>query len=222
MNPSPASAADGPSARPLRLGILGGSFDPPHLGHLHAARAAREAFGLDRVLWIPAARPPHKPGRRLVDGAHRVALVQLLIADEPGFAVDERELGRAGPSFTVDTLRELRQEAGDSETQLHLILGTDNLVGLPKWRDVETILSMAQPIVIHRDGVASEILERECAGLSPAALEGLRAGLVEVAPVEVSSTQLREELEVGGVPSVLLPEALRTYIAREGLYRSGP
>lgn len=207
------------SARaPRRLGILGGSFDPPHLGHLHAARTAREAFELDEVRFIPAARPPHKPGRRLADGEHRVALLELLLADEPDFFVDSRELSRAGPSFTVETLRELAEEDSGETRELFMILGTDNLPGLPDWRDVEEILRLAQPIVIHRDGEPERLLDLACAELSRPGRERLRRGLVFQPPVAVSSTELRGRLEADEAPGVQLPEVLRDYIRREGLY----
>ncbi|MFT7669870.1 MAG: nicotinate-nucleotide adenylyltransferase [Planctomycetota bacterium] len=202
-----------------RLGVLGGSFDPPHLGHLHAAEAALATFNLERVLFIPAARPPHKPGRRLAAGEQRVELLRLLINERPEFRVDARELARAGPSFTADTLREISAE---TSAQLHLILGTDNLAGLPDWRDVEEILALAQPIVIHREGNPEELVEALQGRLSETALERLRRGLVQDPAVEISSTELRVQLEVGGAHSVLLPKPLADYIERAGLYRKLP
>lgn len=197
-----------------RVGVLGGSFDPPHRGHLHAARAAREAFGLDQVLFVPAARPPHKPGRVLASGAHRVAMLELLIRGEPAFAVDARELGRAGPSFTVDTLAELAGEQRGCE--LFLILGTDNLEGLPLWREVEELLGLAQPIVVHRAGSDREPLAQLVGRLSPAALARLEGGLVTSEPYDASSTELRTcaERRAGAT----LPPEVAAYIREHGLY----
>jgi nicotinate-nucleotide adenylyltransferase len=203
-----------------RLGILGGSFDPPHRGHLHAALAARSAHKLDRVCFVPAARPPHKPGRRLAGGAHRVALLDLLIAGEPELSIDPRELGRDGPSYTIDTLREILAEAPPGSRELFLILGTDNLKGLDSWREIEEILGLAQPIVIYREGDPEGLLQ-DLEGLSDGALQRLRSGLVRRPPVEASSTDLRIRLGAGEAPGISLPKALGEYIQREGLYCEG-
>jgi nicotinate-nucleotide adenylyltransferase len=199
-----------------RLGILGGSFDPPHRGHLHAARAAREAFDLDEVRFVPAARPPHKPGRVLASGVHRVAMLELLLQDEPGCDVDPRELDRAGPSFTVDTFCEL---AAEGAADLFLILGTDNLPGLPDWRRVEELLGIAQPVVIHRAGAGVDPLAGLAARLSPEALERLRIGLVATEPYEASSTELRTFVERRA--GATLPGELAAYIREHGLYDTG-
>lgn len=198
-----------------RTGILGGSFDPPHLGHLHAALAAADAFGLDEVLLIPAARPPHKPGRVLVAGEHRVALLELLATADPRLRVDPRELSREGPSYTVDTLRELLAEG---YTGLHLILGTDNVPGLPEWRAVDEILSLAQPVVVQREEEPEQVLAELQGRLAPELLERLRAGLLSLPPVEASSTALRAALEAGRVAGEELPGELRAYLDEHGLY----
>lgn len=202
-----------------RLGIFGGSFDPPHGGHLHAARAAQGAFQLDRVLFVPAARPPHKPGRRLASGADRLALLELLITGEADFELDGRELSRSGPSFSVDTLEQLRVEF---DGELFLILGTDNLAGLPDWRSISRILELAQPIVIHRAGDELAPFAALAGRLTADELERLRAGLVELPPVRISSTQLREQVRRGETPGELLPRALRDYIDEHGLYLELP
>jgi nicotinate-nucleotide adenylyltransferase len=200
------------------VGILGGSFDPPHLGHLHAARAALEAFGLDELLLVPAARPPHKPGRRLAEGHHRVALLELLAAGDPRLRVDARELDRPGPSYTVQTLRELREEAPG---ELYLVLGTDNLPGLPSWREVEAVLTLARPVVVQREEVPERVLEAVEGRLAPELVERLREGLVTLPPVEASSTGIRGALEGGEAPGEELPPALRDYIREHGLYGEG-
>ncbi len=202
------------NSKKRRLGVFGGSFDPPHGGHLHAARCAAQAFQLDHVLFVPAARPPHKPGRNLASGAHRVALLERLLEGEPGVSIDPRELAREGPSYTVDTLAEL---AGESE--LFLILGTDNLAGLPKWFQLERIFELAQPIVIHRAGEREQHLKGLEAQLSPPQLKRLARGFVEWPPVTVSSTDLRSAVRAGSGPGEHLPPALEQYIREHGLYR---
>jgi len=225
--PGPGSQADpiaeearGRPVRARRVGILGGSFDPPHRGHLHAARAARSAFELDELRFVPAARPPHKPGRVLAPARHRLRLLELLLAEEPGFTIDPRELDRPGPSFTVATLRELTEELPGQE--LFLVLGGDNLAGLADWRDVEEVLALARPIVVQREEDLDRALAAAGAKLSEAARSRLRAGLVREPPLEASSTELREALGAGAAPGLRLPPALRDYIEREGLYRDAP
>jgi len=197
-----------------RLGVLGGSFDPPHAGHLHAAQAAREAFALDHVVLVPAALPPHKPGRALAGAEDRLALLELLRGERAWLSVSGLELERAGPSYTIDTVRALARE---TDAELFLIIGSDNLPGLPGWREAEELLARAQPIVIQRAGEAPALGDA-ARRLSPAAAERLRAGLCAVAPVEASSSELRRRLALGQDPGPALPRALREYIERTGIY----
>ncbi|HVS17783.1 MAG TPA: nicotinate-nucleotide adenylyltransferase, partial [Planctomycetota bacterium] len=124
-----------------RVGVLGGSFDPVHAGHLHVARSAQSARALDRVVFVPARAPPHKPGARLASDAHRLAMLHLAVADEPRFEVATLELERPGPSYTLDTLRALPALLGLAEdARLFLLVGGDNLPGLPGWRGFDEIL----------------------------------------------------------------------------------
>ena len=206
-----------------RLGLFGGSFDPPHRGHLHAARAAGEAFGLDHVVFLPAAGPPHTPGGTLVAGAERLAMLRLTVGEEPLFSVDGRELDRTGPSFTIDTVREiLRERRGEERVELFLIIGSDNLPGLPEWCEVEALLALVRPVVVYREGDprgALTALERE---LSAAATEKLAAGWLELPPVPASSTELRESLARGEDPHGLLVPGVLEHVLARGLYRRGP
>jgi nicotinate-nucleotide adenylyltransferase len=205
-----------PAARGARrLGVLGGSFDPPHKGHLHAARAARDAFDLDHVLLVPAARPPHKPSRRLASAAERLAMLRLLAPSEGWLSVWSVELERDGPSYTVDTLRTLAQE---TTAELFLILGSDNLAGLPRWREAEAILALAQPIVILREG-ASLALGPEAERLAPTARARLAAGLCPTPAFPGSSSDVRRRLAAGRETGDLLPPALREFIQQRGIYR---
>jgi nicotinate-nucleotide adenylyltransferase len=219
MAAGPALCAAARAAR--RLGILGGSFDPPHAGHLHAARAAREAFDLDHVVLVPAARPPHKPDQALAAGADRLALARLLAEAEPWLSASGVELERDGPSYSVDTARALAAEAAG---ELFWILGSDNLAGLPRWRAAAELLELCRPIVVLRAGDPLD-LDAVC---DPAALEGLgtdavarlRAGLCAAPPVEASSSELRRRLAAGEDPGPALPPRLREYVARHGIYRA--
>jgi len=212
--PAPLSEA---ARRANRLGVLGGSFDPPHLGHLHAARRAREAFALDHVVFVPAARPPHKPGRVLAGERERLAMLALLLEGEPDTSVWDEELARRGPSYTVDTLRTLRALV-PTPAALFLILGEDNLPDFPRWRAAEEIVVLAQPIVVHRSG-ADPVADAAPVGLSSIARTRLALGRLACPPLDVSSSELREELARGAEAPERLPPKLLEYVRARGLYR---
>lgn len=201
-----------------RLGLFGGSFDPPHLGHLHVLARARAAFQLDHVVVVPAREPPHKSGRALADGAARLELLRALLAGQEGLSLWSFELERAGPSYTVDTLRALRKVASGA---LFLILGTDNLAGLPGWREAETLLALAQPIVVPRAGSTPAELEAALADarLSTRARTRLALGRLSGATVDVSSSELRAALAQGAGMHPLFPPALAELARACALYR---
>ena len=218
MVPPPARAPLSDAARRAsRLGVLGGSFDPPHLGHLHAARCAREAFALEHVVFVPAARPPHKPERILAGERERLEMLALFLAGEPGVSVWDVELGRSGPSYTVDTLRQLRALV-PLPAALFLILGEDNLSGFARWRAAEEIVALAQPIVVHRGGV-ERAAEHELDDLSPRARTRLALGRLACPPLDASSTEIRGELASGVEVPARLPPKLAQYVRAHGLYR---
>jgi nicotinate-nucleotide adenylyltransferase len=201
-----------------RLGIFGGSFDPVHAGHLHAAHAARRAFDLDRVVFVPARDPPHKPGRALASGEDRLEMLRLATAGEPRFLVHGLELERPGPSFTIDTVRALPALLGEHGALLFLILGSDNLAGLPTWRAAKELLERVQPIVVHREGDPGPAFGAIERALGPEAARKCRAGYLALPPVEVSSTDLRTRLPGGGPDELDLPREVLEYIRRRGLY----
>lgn len=203
--------------RAERVGIFGGSFDPVHAGHLFVARCAREAFELDRVLFVPAARPPHKPGVRLACAEHRLAMLRIATADEPAFEVRDLELSREGPSYTIDTVRELAAEIPGAE--LFLVIGEDNLPGLPDWREVEALLRHVRPVVVRRGTGGESALEALATRLSPQALRRLACGWLDVPPHPASSTELRARLGRGEDPGDLLPPGVARYALEHGLYR---
>jgi len=201
-----------------RLGIFGGSFDPVHAGHLHAARAAQRAFRLDRVVFVPARNPPHKPGRGLAPGDDRLAMLRLAIGGAPNFEVHAIELERPGPSFTIDTVRALPKLLGEDGAELFLVLGSDNLEGLPSWREARELLERVQPIVVHREGDPEPaFLEIERA-LGADAARKVRAGHLALPPVEVSSTDLRAKLPALGSRTLALAPDVLAYIRERGLY----
>jgi len=204
-----------PARSARRLGLLGGSFDPPHLGHLHVAEAARNAFGLDHVVFFPAARPPHKLGRVLTDGAVRMEMLELLLAEVEWTSTWGVELGREGPSYTVDTVRDLRDLLGPG-AQVFLLIGSDNLTGLASWFRIEELLELVQPIVVHRRGDPLDLAPfLHAVPVDPARAE---RWLVDVEPVDAAATDIRARLVRGEDPGPALPPALREYVAARGIY----
>ncbi len=217
--PPPRPAAREPAVPRRRIGLFGGSFDPIHRGHLHAARAARDRFDLDRVVFVPAAQSPFKPGTVPAPDADRLAMVELAIAGERAFEASDLELRRGGRSFTIDTVRALPAALGEPEDcAIHLILGSDNLPGLPGWRGARELLERVQPVVVHRAGQPDALLDGVRAEFGDAIAEKLRAGYLRLPPVEASSTDVRERLARAGAPDVDLPPRVMEYVRARGLY----
>ena len=207
------------SAHRPRIGLMGGSFDPVHAGHLHVARAAMERAGLEEVLFVPAARPPHKPDRVLTPGADRLALLEAALVDREGMRLVDLELDREGPSYTWDTVLSLEELLGGTDAvELHLILGGDNLPGLGSWREVERLLERVTPLVVHRDEELEDALARVGGELPTHLLEKLRSGLIVVPPHAASSTDLREQLARGEDPGADLPAGCMDIVRARGLY----
>lgn len=196
-----------------RIGVFGGSFNPPHLAHLALARLARDTLALDELRWMPAGRPWQKSPAQLADGPHRAAMVQTLIEGEPRMAVDRRELARPTPSYTVDSLRELRQEWPGST--LYLILGADQFARLDTWREADALADLAVFAVAVRAGLAAR---------PPAAWQGRRVRVEQLAlpPMAISSTDIRLRLARAQPVSPLVGAAVAGYIDQHRLYRAPP
>lgn len=202
-----------------RLGLFGGSFDPVHVGHLHAAKAAREAFELSRIVFVPARQSPFKPGRELAPGTDRMEMLRLATRGQPGFEVNDLELRRTGPSYTIDTVRALPAALGlPEDVPIHLILGSDVLDGLAGWREARALLERVQPVVVHRAGGFEEHVAEIERVLGPALASKVRAGYLRLPPVPSSATDLRARLPglPGEVPD--LPPQVLAYIRERGLY----
>jgi nicotinate-nucleotide adenylyltransferase len=222
----PETGRSGSLANPV--GILGGTFDPVHHGHLRIALEVLEALDLAEVRFIPSRLPPHR-GQPQATPAQRLALLRLAVAGQPGFIVDERELRRGGPSYMVDTLASLRAEVGN--TPLCLLLGRDAFNDLPGWHRWRNILEFTHLIVLERPGAAptppgelSQLLER-CILDHPGALREKAAGGILIQPVTqlaISATRIRQLLAQGRSPRYLLPEAVLNCIHEQGLYRPLP
>jgi nicotinate-nucleotide adenylyltransferase len=212
-----------------KLGLLGGSFDPIHDGHLVMGEEARVQLGLDRVVFIPAAMPPHKLGRTDLSSArHRLRMTELAVAGNEGFAVDELELRRTGgPSFTIDTLRHFHaQQQGSGE--LYFIMGLDSFLEIQTWKEHERFLELGHLIVATRAGydasrmdhdVPGPILERLVQGAGPSSAGGHRVWFIEIPPVATSSTQIRSRHREGRSIRYLVPESVWHYIQEHRLYR---
>lgn len=190
----------------MRLGIFGGTFDPPHIGHLLVASDATEALGLDRLVFVPAARQPLKREREGASGEHRVAMLRLLVGDDRRFEVDPIEIDRAGLSYTVDTLEVFAQRyAGDER---FFLVGADAFATFDAWRAPERIVRLARVVILRRPGSAAE------AGSAPGETISLTTRLIDV-----SSTEIRERLKAGRSIRGFVPESVADFIAAEQLYR---
>ena len=200
----------------MRWGIYGGTFDPVHLGHLIVAEACREACGLDRVLWIPNHRSPHKQQAALTPGSQRVEMISLAIAGHPAFQVDRREIIRSGLSYTVETLRELHLEHPDDE--FRLILGADSLRDFAHWREPREIIQLANLIVVNRGGEVPQTPEGLTAAIGEEACS--RILFVSIPGIEISSSVIRQRIATGQSIRYLVPRAVEQYILSHHLYQA--
>jgi nicotinate-nucleotide adenylyltransferase len=198
----------------VRLGILGGTFNPPHLGHLVCAQEAYIHLRLHRVMLIPACIPPHKPVEDEPGVEHRLELCRLAVDGDDRFAVSDVEVIRTGSSYTVDTLEELTSRAPDSD--LFLILGGDIAAGLREWRDPERVLSLATLAVADRPGTSRASIDEALSELSG----GERAEFFPMPTIEISSTTIRERVRAGQPIKYIVPDPVAVYIGEHGLYGS--
>ena len=197
-----------------RVGLLGGTFDPPHIGHLVCAQEALSQLELDRVLLVPARVPPHKAIAADPGVEHRVAMCEAAVAGDDRFGVSRADADRAGPAYTVDLLRSL---AGEDE--LTFIVGGDMAHSLPTWRDPEGVLAGARLAVAEREGVRRADIVERLAGLAGA---GERVVFFAMPRLDISSSQIRRRAAEGRPLRYLVPDAVAGYIEREGLYRQAP
>ena len=200
----------------MRIGIFGGTFDPVHLGHLIVAEQCREQARLDQVLFVLAARPPHKQERQLTPFAQRVEMLALACAGQPAFRIEEMEKDRPGPSFTVETVEQIHSR--NPEAELSLIIGADTLHDLPHWYEPARIVQLAELLIVPRSDwvmLAPEEL-RKSLGL-PADVP-LRMQQISVPTVGISSRDLRRRASEGLSLRFLVPRAVEMYIQEKRLY----
>ena len=222
------SASSGPRRR---VGVFGGSFNPIHFGHLLVADEVCEALALERVLFVPAARPPHKPAAQLADARHRFEMTALAVRERPGFEVSDVELRRAGPSYTVDTLTALGRPGED----LILIIGSETFLDLLGWKEPERLGRLARLAVVPRDGTpfdpAAPAVQKVLSGLGLPEFTRVPAGaaqatlppgplLVHAASLPISGSDLRRRVREGRSLAYRLPTSVAAYIREHGLYRT--
>jgi len=199
----------------VRLGILGGTFDPIHNGHLALAEAVCRALQLKRVLFVPAGDPPHKQGRPLTPASHRVRMVELAIAGRPEFALSRADLDRPGPHYSVDMVALVRRQYHLEADETFFIIGADSLASFHTWRAPERLLSLCRLAVAHRPGYRPDL--RQLADRLPALPE--RIDWVAMPGIPISGTELRRRAAWGESLAAWVPPPVARYIKANGLYR---
>ncbi|GAC1437332.1 MAG: nicotinate-nucleotide adenylyltransferase [Solirubrobacteraceae bacterium] len=195
-----------------RLGILGGTFNPPHIGHLVCALQARAQLDLERVMLLPASMPPHKEVAREPGAAHRLRMCELAAERHPELGVCDLEMRRAGPSYTADTLREIHEHSPGAE--LTFIAGGDIAHSLPSWREPETVLALARLAVAERAGIRREEVRERLASLPGSE----RLDFIDVPRLDISSELVRQRLQARLPIRYLVPDAVADYIEQRRLY----
>ena len=200
--------------RVRRVGILGGTFDPPHMGHLILAEEARDQLGLDMVLFVPAGDPPHKRDRRLSPIEHRLMMVSLAIADNPVFYLSRVDADRPGPHYTVDMVRIIRDQF-PPEVELYFLMGFDSLADLPNWYKPEELVAMCQLVALTRFDVELDwdYLESRLPGIRE------RVRILDMPELELASHVIQERVRNGRTIRYQVPPAVEAYIQKHGLYQ---
>lgn len=198
-----------------KIGILGGTFDPIHIGHLVTAEAVRNEYTLDRVLFIPAANPPHKQAQKVTRAMHRYIMTVLATYSNPYFQVSSIELDRPGPSYTIDTIYELKARFG-SAAELYFITGADAIQEIPTWDRIEELLGLCQFIAATRPGCFPSVdhIKAHFGKLGQRRIHRLTTP-----ELEISSTDIRERIRTNHSIKYIVPENVEQYIVKEGLYR---
>lgn len=197
-----------------KIGVLGGTFDPIHHGHLAAAEEARVKLGLDKVLFVVASIPPHKQNEPVTPAPHRLAMVELALASNPYFEISRIDMERPGPSYTVDTVSLLQKELG-TEVEIYFIMGLDSLWQLPTWKDPQRLIQLSRLVAVNRPGYEVDLgeLEEKVPGISQ------RTQIMATPEVDVSASDLQERVRDGLPIKYQVPPAVEEYIYAHNLYR---
>ena len=195
-----------------RVGIFGGTFNPPHLGHLIVAEEVRQNFSLEKIIFVPSARPPHKDHSPVIHPAYRYRMTILATQNNPFFEVSDIEIHRSGKSYTIDTIKEFRTMYGP-EVEIYFIMGGDSIFEMDTWKDPEKILKICTVIVTSRPGFdLSKVEDRLKAKVVP----------TQVSHIGISSSVIRQRIREGKSISYYVPKNVEEYILKEKLYRKNP
>lgn len=201
----------------MRIGILGGTFNPVHIGHLIIAEEVYYRHGLSRVVFIPAGIPPHKGAENLTEAHHRYEMVKLATKDNDHFEVSDEEVSREGKSFTIDTV-DANPERYDKDSGLHLIVGMDTVNELPTWKDIKRLSTLCRIVVVNRPGNTLANLDQLIPVMGKEKVEEIKRIHVEIPPIGISSTDIRNRLKKGLHTRYIVPPEVRQYIEKHGLY----
>lgn len=199
-----------------KIGIMGGTFDPIHYGHLVTAEGVRAEFNLDYVMFVPAGNPPHKKGYKITDPQHRYLMTVLATVTNPFFEVSRIEIERQGFSYTVDTIKELKKRF-PTDTELYFITGADAVLEILTWKEVDRLLAMCKFVAATRPGYEIPELNKKIAEIEKTYSH--KIFLVEVPAMAISSTDIRRRVSEGRPIKYLLPESVEYYILKNNLYK---
>jgi nicotinate-nucleotide adenylyltransferase len=202
----------------MRIGILGGTFNPVHIGHLIIAEEVYYKHGLSRVIFIPAGIPPHKGAENLTEAHHRYEMVKLATKDNDHFEVSDEEVSREGKSFTIDTV-DANPERYGKDSDLHLIVGMDTVNELPTWKDIKRLSTLCRIVVVNRPGNTLANLDQLIPVMGKEKVEEIKRIHVEIPPIGISSTDIRNRLKKGLHTRYIVPPEVRQYIEKHGLYK---
>ncbi|HEX2947260.1 MAG TPA: nicotinate-nucleotide adenylyltransferase [Clostridia bacterium] len=198
-----------------KTGIFGGTFNPIHNGHLIVAESVREQFDLDKVLFMPSGQPPHKRDSEVIDPERRFEMVKLAVESNPGFEASRVEIDRAGFTYTVNTLQQLHAEYG-ANTSIYFIIGADVVPELVTWKDFRQVFELCEFIAVLRPGFDKAAFDKETSRISGDF--GAVIHTVDARLIDISSTEIRERCSGGESIRYLVPDGVREYIYKEGLY----
>ncbi len=193
----------------VKLAIMGGTFNPPHIGHLICAEEVYDHFRFDKVVFVPNAQPPHKHGNEVADAQHRYMMTVLATKNNPHFEVSRIELDRPGRSYSIETVREFKRIYG-YDTEVYWIVGADAILEMPTWKDVGELLCICKFIAINRPGYDMSQADQRIMG---------KVQIFEVTNIDISSSQIRRRIRQGMSIKYLVPQEVEDYISKNGLYR---
>lgn len=206
---------EGTNKNPQRIGLMGGTFNPIHIGHLVTAEEAFYQFNLDEIIFIPSGKPPHKTDREIAPGEDRYLMTVIATASNPHFTVSRIEIDREGPSYTVDTLKEMKKIYGE-DTQLYFITGADAIIEILTWKDPEIIADLCEFIAATRPGYSLKRFE-ELHLIGESKLP--KVHFMEIPALAISSTDIRRRVRENRPIKYLVPEGVAEYLTKRGLYR---